>query len=391
MTGQALQQEPVRASTPNAREQSLAHGRIGHALLAIERARRGQGDRRYADAMLAECLRRPLLAHDSAALYIGAPAVAFVLNATGETGGFRRALAALDTRIAMLTRRRINTANERILRRERPPAQEFDLFYGLTGLGAYWLRRAADSTVFSEVLSYLVRLVEPLPGDHDRLPGWWTDHDPSGRRSDAFPGGHGNLGMAHGIGGPLALLSLAARAGVVVPGQLEAITRICVWLDGVRKDTDSGPRWPYWVIRADRQPGRAGRTEPLRPSWCYGAPGLARAQQLAGIVLGNTARQRLAEHALLACLSDDRQLDQLREAGLCHGAAGVLHTVARTAADAPPGMFDERLNELRERVTTMPAEEHGGLLTGSPGRELALLTADTKSTKSGWDTCLLTG
>lgn len=391
MSDQTVLTEPGCASAPNVHDQSLAHGRIGRLLFDIERARRGQGDRRHVRAALADCLRQPLLAHETAALYLGAPAVAFAINAAADAGGFTRALTTLDTRIARLTRRRIGIAEQRIHRRERPLTGEFDLFYGLTGLGAYWLRRAPRSAVFRDVLTYLVRLIEPLPGDDGRLPGWWTDRDPSGRRSAAFPGGHGNLGMAHGIGGPLALLSLATRAAVVVPGQLEAIARICEWLDGVRDDSGAGPRWPYWVTRACNKPGGAGPQGPRRPSWCYGTPGLARAQQLAGIALGDHSRQHLAERALLTCLSDTRQLGQIREAGLCHGAAGVLHTTARTAADAEPGMFRKHLNELRERVTAMPAEGHGDLLNGTPGRELALLTADTNTTASGWDTCLLTG
>jgi len=32
------------------------------------------------------------------------------------------------------------------------------------------------------------------------LPGWWTASGPDDRPSQSWPGGHGNLGMAHGIG-----------------------------------------------------------------------------------------------------------------------------------------------------------------------------------------------
>ncbi len=66
-------------------------------------------------------------------------------------------------------------------------------------------------------------LTRPLTVDGEPLPGWWVSHDPHRRQSPAFNGGHGNFGATHGITGPLALLSLAARRGVVVGGQLDAI------------------------------------------------------------------------------------------------------------------------------------------------------------------------
>lgn len=379
------------ANTQDFRDQSLAEGRIGDMLVPIERAHRGEDQWPRVRALLAEHLRQPLLAHDTAALYIGAPAVAFAAVAAGPNAGVARALESLDTRIAELTGRRLAAATERMRRGERPHAQEFDLFYGLTGLGVYWLRRDPSSANFHDVLSYLVRLVDPIRDDPDRLPGWWTLHDPSGHQSTAFPYGHANLGMAHGSGGPLALLSLGARAGTVVPGQIDAIDRICATFDAVRHETDTQTWWPYWITSTRQIRGRLGPGEPSRPSWCYGTPGLARAQQLAGIALGDTARQRLAEQALRTCLSDPRQLDQVRDAGLCHGIAGVLHTVARASTDAPPGMFRNDLRDLRGRMLAAPIGTPHGLLGGAPGRELALLTAETGTTASGWDLCLLTG
>ncbi|MGW1807070.1 lanthionine synthetase LanC family protein [Streptomyces sp. NPDC002078] len=51
------------------------------------------------------------------------------------------------------------------------------------------------------------------------------------RPSPRWPGGHGNFGLAHGIAGPLALLAMALRHGHAVPGQTQAIIRICDWLD----------------------------------------------------------------------------------------------------------------------------------------------------------------
>ncbi|MGI9001951.1 MAG: lanthionine synthetase C family protein [Pseudonocardia sp.] len=376
----------------NARAQSLAQGAAGIALLHIERARHGSGSWQNVHDVLASCVH-DLVVDEHASLYYGAPAVAFALHtAAAGTGGYTGALRVLDTAITTLTMRRVELAHARINRGERPRASEFDLFYGLTGLGSYLLCRNQDTATLREVLSYLARLTLPLTDDDERLPGWWTRLDPSGPTSDAFTGGHANLGMAHGIAGPLALLSLAARRGTVVDGQMTAIERICAWLDLQRQHTGPGHWWPQWITLAEHRASTVSQPRPLRPSWCYGTPGLARAQQLAGLALGDTARQRMAERALTSCLADPGQLDRIRDGGLCHGIAGLLHVAHRVAHDADDERLTAHLPRLHALLLDREPAQNDGLLDGTTGTALALLTAETRGmTTSGWDACLLAG
>jgi membrane-associated phospholipid phosphatase len=184
------------------------------------------------------CTRSPLvLDEETSSLYFGAPAVAFAIHAAGRgSDRYAGALQALDTKIVHLTQRRLALAHVRLRCGERPRASEFDLFYGLTGLGCYLLAR--QHPALQDVLSYLVRLTMPLPHDAEQLPGWWTSPDPFGGGN--FPGGHGNLGMAHGIAGPLALLAQSLRRGITVDGQRDAIAVICEWLDTWRQDAEIG-------------------------------------------------------------------------------------------------------------------------------------------------------
>ncbi|WP_158239557.1 lanthionine synthetase C family protein [Streptomyces carminius] len=374
------------------RAQSLAHGTVGTALLHIERAHRSLAPWADAHTVLASCTHQ-LVADETASLYAGAPAVAFALHTAAKgTCRYTSALEALDAQITQLTRRRLVAAHARIDRGARPHFHEFDLFYGLTGLGSYLLSRETAAPVLREVFTYLVRLTHPLDGDPDQLPGWWTQSDPSGRRTQEFAGGHGNLGMAHGVAGILSLLAIGARAGVVMDGQITAMKRICDWLDGWRQDTGSGPWWPQWITLAEHRTGTVTQPGPFRPSWCYGTPGLARAQQLAALALGDTNRRHLAERALLACLSDSGQLGRIRDAGICHGAAGLLHTTHRVAHDAAMNGFDIHLPRLHILIQGLQAADGDGFLDGESGRALAELTAETNGTTvSGWDACLLSG
>ncbi|MGQ0775423.1 MAG: lanthionine synthetase C family protein [Pseudonocardiales bacterium] len=357
--------------------QSLAEGAAGAALLALER---GEDARPW----LAEMVAEPVMAHpDEATLFEGAPAVAFTLTATGKT----RALANLDEHVESIIRIRLAAAHHRIDRGELPVKREFDLISGLTGFGAYLLHRHSAGALLRDVLAYLVRLTEPRP---DGLPGWWALDGPTGPGPD-WRDGHGNLGMAHGIAGPLALLALTMRRGVTVGGHADAMRRICRWLDRWCCGESPQAWWPGAITRVEHDQGVARRPGPYRPSWCYGTPGLARAQQLAGLALSDIHRQRLTEEILAWCVTDEAQLAQLDEASLCHGWAGLLHTAWRA------GVHDERiraaiprlLDGLAASLHRRPPHEHG-LLVGETGALLAQHAATTNAPPiTQWDACLL--
>lgn len=203
---------------------SLYTGAAGIALLHIEHARSGAGGWDIAHQWAAAMTRSPVTAHpDACGLDRGAPAVAFTLHAAGQPG-YASALTMLDGHITALTRHRLQQAHQRIEAGQLPALREFDLIRGLTGISVYLLHRHGGGEALCDVLSYLVRLTEPLTADDGEVvPGWWSANAPDGRPSPRWPGGHGNLGLAHGIAGPLALLSTAMRRGITVTGQADAI------------------------------------------------------------------------------------------------------------------------------------------------------------------------
>lgn len=377
------------------RGQSLADGAIGVALLHIERAHTGAGSWDIAHGWLTAAVNEDLLATPDAGLYLGVPAVAYTLHAAAgdQTDRYGAAIDRLDHAVAALAHRRVDHAHSRLTRRALPTLAEFDVIGGLTGIGAHLLRHAPNDDALPRILAYLVRLTHPLHHDGVRVPGWWTLQDPHAESSAQFPGGHSNHGLAHGITGPLALLALAHRRDIVVDGHREAIERICAWLDTWRQHDDTGVWWPQWTTRAEHRTGRTTQPGPLRPSWCYGTPGVTRAQQLAALATGDTTRQRMAEDALAGCLDDSHQLGTIIDTSLCHGWAGLLQTTRRAAADAGTPALAARLPPLTARLlhhaTTAPPTV-SGLLEGAAGVGLALHAAAREAaSSSGWDTCLL--
>ncbi|MFI5831957.1 lanthionine synthetase C family protein [Streptomyces sp. NPDC051578] len=388
-------------------QQSLARGMPGIALLHIELAATGRAPWQPAHDWLTAAAAAPLTVGADSHPFHGGPALAHALAcaAAHQPGAYRRALQALDEQIITDTERRLDAAHHRITQSQLPEIAEYDVIRGLTGYGAYLLRRHPGSHTLRSVLRYLVRLTRPITHNGKKLPGWWTLSGPSGRLDQRFPGGHANAGVAHGIAGPLSLLALATLRGIEVHEQHTAIGVISRWLDHWATPQGNGPGWPYWITRDElraRQP--AG---PSRPSWCYGAAGQARAQQLAALARNDDIGRYRAETGLLTALTDSARLAATTDISLCHGYAGLAHLTARTAADALPETRDQ-LKALIPRLLDAvappdaKAQEHvadtllqsadgngAGLLDGAAGVALAVLAAESGHTVSRWDTCLL--
>ncbi|WP_161501057.1 lanthionine synthetase C family protein [Embleya scabrispora] len=376
---------------------SLAHGAPGIALLHAETAAAGLRPWKRAQDWLTAAAGTAVSAAGGTGAFYGAPALAHALAAvdTARPGSYRRALAVLDTQVAAHALRRVDAAQARLRAATLPHLAEFDTLRGLAGVGAHLLRRDPGGRAVRAVLSHLVRLTEPLADEEGPVPGWWSPTGPSGHHDPEFPGGHGNAGMAHGISGVLAALSLAAVREVAVPGQTRAIDTIRAWLDAHRLDTALGARWPYLLTRAEQAAPPAPELlrhagDRRRPSWCYGTAGIARALQMAALARGDERGRHEAETALLGAMRDTRRRALTVEGSLCHGHAGLARICARAAADADGPNADPLRAMVPELLDAAhpPADARPGLLEGAAGIALAVL-AGTGVPRTGWDTCLL--
>ncbi|WP_235431958.1 lanthionine synthetase C family protein [Nocardiopsis sp. RV163] len=367
--------------------QSLAHGAVGVALLHIERARTGHGpwDRvqRWLECAVAEGVDSSPSTH----LYYGAPAVAFVLRrAATAHPGYERDLAQLDRAVDRIVFSRLEQAHARMDASELPLLAEFDTIRGLTGLGALLLARDPRSPLFRDLLASLVRLTEPVTVHGHKLPGWWSPVGPGGRVDAVFPGGHANTGMAHGIAGPLTLLAAALRRGIAVEGHIEAIERILAWLGTWQQTSPAGTWWPYWVTRAQLN-GTCGLVGPQRPSWCYGAAGVARAQLLAADALGDQPRYATAQSALVRVFTEE---PMALDSSLCHGRTGLAVLAHTTALGNAPGLcaaFSD--GDAAAMADDLVSGAGIGLLEGAAGIATALHTLHTPTPDMGWAAFLL--
>ena len=276
----------------------------------------------------------------------------------------------------------------------------------MSGVGAYLLLRRGEPGTAAALRLLLGSLVELTGGDAGG-PRWRTPPGHLGADERArYPGGYLNCGLAHGIPGPLAVLSLALRDGVEVRGLPAAVARTAGWLATHRTDDPSGPNWPNAVPLATRRAGAAGPDPdppvpvvPARTAWCYGAPGVAAALALAGEALGQAAYRELAGAALGAALARSGEGRRIDSPTFCHGQAGLLAVTSSLArATGDPGLrrsaaaMTARLLDRFDPAAPLGyrdveaggrAIDQPGLLTGAPGVALALLGA-TSPTEPAW-------
>ncbi|MHB6905631.1 lanthionine synthetase C family protein [Streptomyces sp. DB-54] len=349
-----------------------------------------------------------------------------VLVAHRATGGYVSALQRLDA----YQRDLVRTALPDVPDGPLTTIGHYEVVRGMTGVGRYLLARADTCTdELTAVLGYLTRLAlgdVAHPQGH-RVPRWWALDAPRIGAEATLPGGHLNLGLSHGVAGPLALLSLAWQQGVRLPGQRDAIASAADLLTRWAVRDAHGVYWPGHLSLAQWLAGPEAYAEPAGwPSWCYGAPGVSRALQLAGRALGRPDWTALAAASVERLLA--LPLDQwgVTDHALCHGWAGALHQLGRLAEDFTVGDHEapaarrtgghahraltDRLAVRRDEVATrlldafrpdapfgyrftmtlVPfASDVSGYLDGAAGVALALDAYATGGATTGWDLPLL--
>ncbi|MGW3566349.1 lanthionine synthetase C family protein [Streptomyces sp. NPDC000941] len=340
-------------------------------------------------------------------IFKGPGALAFaVLLAHRSTGGYVSALQRLDAYQRDLVGTVLPAGEDDA---PLPTIGHYEVVRGLTGVGRYLLARVEScGQALDSVLDYLICLSRGTVGHRGhRVPRWWALDAPRIGSEAAFPGGHLNLGISHGVAGPLALMSLAWQQGVRRPGQREAIESTADLLTRWAVKDGHGPFWPPHLSLAQWLAGPEEYGEPAGwPSWCYGAPGVSRALQLAGLALDRQDWAALSQASVERLLTVPMHDWGIHDHALCHGWAGALHQLGRLNEHLDDPRIDVLRDQLATELTqsfdpdlpfglrfTMTAVPYGsdisGYLDGAAGVALALDSYAAGATPSGWDMPLL--
>ncbi|MFF5978042.1 lanthionine synthetase C family protein [Streptomyces olindensis] len=318
------------------------------------------------------------------------------------TGDYASALTTLD---AMISRR--VCAMAATLRADPiGSVMRFDVISGISGIGRYLLLRQRR-TDLEAVLDALVVMTALRPyRNNSRVPGFWSSTPPISQfapPNQDWSAGHLNLGLAHGVAGPLALMALAAIEGCEVEGQRAAIEELAELLLSQLAKDEYGQYWPPYISLAQWQ-GRASTGRRGRSAWCYGTPGIARALQLAATALESTHLRTSAENAIAGMLDTPPAHWQSEHWSICHGEAGILHLLSFFEKSRIGTQVSKVRNHVAQRIisrfadniptfrVTHPDAPHtdvAGYLEGAAGLALALDSYAGRTQAVAWDTALL--
>ncbi|MED1783829.1 lanthionine synthetase C family protein [Brevibacillus fortis] len=316
---------------------------------------------------------------------------------------YQRFLGQLDQLLA--TRTAVILEEEYVLDKKRGGSNPhiYDAIKGVAGIGRYLLASKQIDVLHSalqDVLRYLVYLSQPREyEDGIKIPGWYLTQEMQYLDKDKqmYPKGNFNVGLAHGIPGPLALLSLALREGVEVSGQREAIRNIAEWLVRWKEQDASGIMW-RGRVKLEEELGEEVLSQHSfrRDAWCYGTPGVARSLYLAGEALQDSAYCNLAIQAYEDVFKRSESDWNLYADTFCHGKAGLLQMTLRMATTTDDERYQPHIAYLAKCLVdnfnpSLPfgyqdIEPNGdgkvglnkaGALEGAAGIGLALLSASS--------------
>jgi hypothetical protein len=287
-----------------------------------------------------------------------------------------------------------------------PPTAAFDVISGLCGTLGYLL--SSGDNCFEQQIEIILSLLVKLADSKGGLPNWFTPYEYlSELQKPHCPEGNLNAGLAHGIPGPLAALSIAKIENRSVQGLDNAIHKLASWLmNNVLRD-EWGVNWPYY-IPLHKIDGHvvAPLTDTMisKAAWCYGAPGIARSLWLAGVATKDKSLTDFSLAAMKSIMNRPESSLMLAGSGLCHGQSGLVQICMRFAYDSDDIFLKDQCNIHLSKLLDMydsnlmfgftcpdssgkPLDKPG-LLEGSAGIILAILSC-VGSIEPAWDRILL--
>jgi lantibiotic biosynthesis protein len=284
-----------------------------------------------------------------------------------------------------------------------PWEDDYDLIVGLAGIGVYALERLPSVSAVTCLEKIVERLDETAERSIDGLT-WLTRPDllPEHQRA-VFLNGYYNLGLAHGVPGIIALLGQVCAAGVAIEKARPLLDGAVAWLLQQRLGNGAESCFPPWV-------GPDVERDDCRLAWCYGDGGVSAALLLAARCVNEADWEREAIEIARRAATRKPESADVKDAGLCHGAAGLGHIFNRLFQatgeedfrDAARFWFEHTLDFRRAgeglggflayHITAdsdeLSWEAEPGVLEGAAGIGLALLAASTPI-EPAWDRMLL--
>ncbi|MBS4192865.1 lanthionine synthetase C family protein [Bacillus sp. FJAT-49705] len=284
---------------------------------------------------------------------------------------------------------------------------DYDVIEGLTGIGRYLIQlddsESRKATI--KAVRYLVSLTNDILCDNHIVHGWYISQENQflENEKNMYPKGNFNLGLSHGIAGPLSFLSSAYSSGIIIEGQKEAIEKIVSFYKTWAQKDQYGMVWPDRV-KFEEFVSREKDDIPVNnESWCYGIPGISHSLMLAAGALEDASLMKYSIDAFEEIFSRPESIWSIKSPTFCHGYAGLLYITQKFYLNNPNSQLEGFRTKLIKYILNQYNEElpfgfldydhrggaqNPGLLLGTAGILLVLISL-LKNETAEWDSIFL--
>ncbi|MGX7038108.1 lanthionine synthetase C family protein [Vagococcus fessus] len=329
---------------------TMSHGLPGLCLLYAELDRQypEEGWMEYCDIYiqkLVEIVKQTKI--EDSSLFSGLCGICLAIGESSNNGKFyRKFKSSVDEFLKKLVQDKLNVINSE----KNTIIFEYDTMQGLAGILNYMLLDNLNKKYFREeievILKYFIRLSSKSNYKGNDIPHWRIDSKDLFLEEEKklFPEGAINLGVSHGISGPLIVMSKALESDINVDGLRGSILSITELL--ITKMDVTYKNWPSMVdIRDIANNERI--YENSRDAWCYGRPGVAFALLKASQALNDKEILGIACESMLSGIHTEMGLISPT---FCHGYIGVSYIYKKFFELTSIKEFDYEYRRLLEET-----------------------------------------
>jgi len=234
---------------------------------------------------------------------------------------------------------------------------DYDMLYGVSGVLYHLLdinSLEKDATIL-ELMKYLVKLSSDKNYKGHKLLYYHIERDQQYLQieKEDQPDGHLNLGLAHGILGPLIALAKAKMLHYEVEGLDEAIHKLFEIYRKFEKEENGILKYPMQLVVHNGYCPEKSRYS-IHSGWCYGNAGTVRGLMKVAFYLGEEREYQYYKQALLKIIDQDLDDYELQVPFLCHGYASVVEIQISAYKETGDVAFVKNL----ERNVRKLLEEH---------------------------------
>lgn len=224
----------------------------------------------------------------------------------------------------------------------------YDFLHGAVGNGTYFLDRLTNPEAKGYIKELIDKLDEKAHRDDDGAVKWLSTLN----HEDGTKGY--NLSLSHGLASIIVFLGKVLDAGIHTKKVKELLNGSAKYLfKHELKGGDFKSRWPSWI--QEGQPPNESRL-----AWCYGDLGVSIALYQAAQSAKNKEWEKIAIEALKkTTLRKDLKENSVIDAGLCHGAAGIMHIYNRAYQYTGLKLFNEMAVYWAKATLGMATHEDG--------------------------------